>query len=136
MNTVEIWFVIHCPNLEHGSPTSIDIESSEIKILNMKRKIKDDPELALEFTKLCITELSVWRIKGLKKHGDWREIVKGVDVNDRNSAEELQGWTEVGSHKLSKDEMLLIQINPSTSRISTAHETFSDKLLQRRFHGS
>jgi hypothetical protein len=98
--------------------------SSEDLIDDLKEKAKEN--LPKTLGAFDITKLKVWRCPGLRNDetpAQTGDRIKAIDFSNEKQAERLRPSTEVMSLKLSKSDLLLVQI-PGTSLFSFSSQLF------------
>jgi hypothetical protein len=97
--------------------------SDDDDICELKEKFREDSPEDLSRTYAELDELTVWKLKGEKTIdnstcGYLAEILRGIDVNDKDTIEVLDEEVQVADLGLSDGQTLLLRL-PDTSPIFT-----------------
>ena len=127
-----IWAVIVEPNFKALSrPFLVEVESFEI-IYHVKIKAKEAENNILG--PLNSSQFTVWKIEGKVDLDDLEETLKSIsNAPSSNTIKKVSEDKVVGTLGFTDGQILLIQIDHRTSRISTAPETLLTILYTKVF---
>ena len=141
MTSTGIWVLLICrhdsePFQAIGTPTEYHVELDDENINRFKTRILSFLKNILQKTDPA--QISVWRTEGkmtllMDLKDGWKEVLKKVDIEDRNTFKSVPEDYIMKNVKLSTGQILLLWVN-GMSRIFTVPETFSDNLVDRVVH--
>ena len=126
---MKVWGLIVEPDFKAvGRPFPVEVKSSDsingvkIKARRVSKKVLGDLEL---------WEITVWKAQGDLQ--DLMETLKSIDSNAPSSNTMVQVFEDrvVGALGITENQILLLQTNSRTSRISTAPETLFDNPVHK-----
>src|SRR5258708_20017517 len=121
-----------------GMPTEYHVKLDDENINRFKTRILSFSKNILQ--KTDPTQISVWRTEDkmtllMDLKDGWKEVLKKVDIEDRNTFKSVSEDYIMKNVKLSTGQILLLWVN-GMSCIFTVPETFSDNLVDGVVHQS
>jgi hypothetical protein len=105
-----------------GEPFPVDLKP-HTNAHEIKKDIKD---IWIDLAEFPDPLLAVWKTVGGGPFNDTRLLQDALNLNRNDVIKKIDSRMKVDNFGLSDDDMLVIQKPPSTSRISTVPEAFSD----------
>ena len=118
---MEIWLLLVTYDFQAVGGSSLVDTTSGDDVYHLKEKIKE--KRRNDLAHVDAARLTVWKTKGKmtinrSTRERWPEILKAIDIRDRDTIEELYVYELVADLRLSDGETLLVRL-PGTSRISS-----------------
>jgi hypothetical protein len=125
MKFMKVWVVVVSNDFEiTGEFFPVDLEP-HANAHEIKKNIKD---IDFQLAAFPDPDFAVWKTVG-GRHFDTGQLKHALEQNRDDVIEKIDSRTTVDNFGLVGNDMLVIQKPPSTSRISTAPEAFSDNFV-------